>query len=121
MSNIVNKTTMQYLKSVNTPDYNETIWWINPTLPNCIQKYWKNDSGSLAEMSQAEKDAVDIAEQEAEDDLEELRKDIDSLERLVKSFALVCLDQFNTLRQQHSLSEITVSQLRNAVKTKYDE
>jgi hypothetical protein len=64
MSDVVNKTTMQYLKSVNTPDYPEGEWWINPKLPACDQKYWRNASGKLSEMTATQKQAVDNAETE---------------------------------------------------------
>ena len=31
MSDVINRTTFQYLKSVNTPDYPVADWIINPT------------------------------------------------------------------------------------------
>jgi hypothetical protein len=59
MADVVNKTTLQYLKSVNTPDYDTKDWWINPVLPACEQKYWRNFNGKLAEMTQTQKIAKD--------------------------------------------------------------
>ena len=60
MSYVVNKTNPEngVLRSVNTPDYPIANWWVNPTLPQCDCRYWKNDAGTLAEMSSAEKDAA---------------------------------------------------------------
>ncbi len=64
MADVVNKTTLQHLRSVNTPDFPTADWLINPDLsavaavPN---KYWKIVAGSVVEMTQAEKDAVDAA------------------------------------------------------------
>ena len=69
------------------------------------------------DISKIIKDAEIQAEQDA---LAEARKDIDKLEKLTKALALVILDEINTLRINAGLSERTVAQLRNAVKTKYD-
>jgi len=38
MSNVINKTTGQYLQSVNTPDYKTDEWIINPSKAD-ITKY----------------------------------------------------------------------------------
>lgn len=67
MADVVSKTNPQagVLYSVNTPDYPAQDWFINPTLPPPPSKYWKNDGGVLAEMTQPEKDAVDQAEADA--------------------------------------------------------
>jgi hypothetical protein len=67
MSTVVNKTTFQYLESVNTPDYSEDDWIINPDLTGLYEngtylvptKYWKYADGYLQERTQAEKDEVD--------------------------------------------------------------
>lgn len=64
MSDVVNRTTCEYLKSVNTPDYPVEDWIINPdlsALEEVPQKYWKIDGDNVLEMTQAEKDAVDEA------------------------------------------------------------
>ena len=57
MSNVLNKLTKQYLRSVNTPDYPTLEWIINPVLPSCDQKFWLIEGDSIREMSQPEKDA----------------------------------------------------------------
>lgn len=52
---------LKILKSVNTPDYssrNDVV--INPELPSVQMKYMKHDNGSIVEMTQEEKDAVDV-------------------------------------------------------------
>lgn len=64
MGHVVNKTTVEYKHSVNTPDYDIADWLINPDLSGVSgvpQKYWKIEGSPLAvlEMSQAEKDVVD--------------------------------------------------------------
>lgn len=145
MANVVNKTTMQYLKSVDTPKYPTEDWWINPELPNCEQKYWKNKNGNLAEMTQQEKDDKDaeIAAQQAQ--VEANAKDIELVfDKTLKAFAFCVLDEINILRNwindyktavanasslanlkssvasMDTLNERTVEQLKNAVVNKYD-
>jgi len=65
MADVLNRTTLQYLRSVNTPDYPTVDWVINPDLTPVVgvpQKYWKLTGDILSEMTQPEKDAVDAAE-----------------------------------------------------------
>lgn len=58
--------TPQYVQSVNTPDYegNPDII-INPDI-SAVKiiplKYWKHDGNKILEMTQAEKDTVDLTE-----------------------------------------------------------
>lgn len=66
MSDVVNRTTKQYFKSVNTPDFPAADWIINPDLTALIgvpSKYWNISGDTITEMSQAEKDQVDADEQ----------------------------------------------------------
>jgi len=69
MANVLNKTTKEYLLSVNTPDYSTEDWIINPDLSNVEDipsKYWKidgydgYDGYNIIEMNQEEKDIVDF-------------------------------------------------------------
>lgn len=65
MANVLNRTTLQYLRSVHTPNYPALDWVINPDLTPVVgvpQKYWKLTGDILSEMTQPEKDAVDAAE-----------------------------------------------------------
>ena len=57
MSNVLNKITKQYLISVNTPDYTESDWLINPVLPTCDSKFWVIEGDTIREMTHEEKDA----------------------------------------------------------------
>jgi hypothetical protein len=64
MSNVVNKFSFVYLQSVNTGDYLDGNWLINPDLSSIInvpQKYWKYDelTDSIVEMTSEEKTTVD--------------------------------------------------------------
>ena len=65
MADVLNRTTLQYLQSVNTPDYPVGDWVISPDLSAVAgvpQKYWKLTGDIVSEMTQPEKDAVDAAE-----------------------------------------------------------
>ena len=57
MSNVINKLTKQYLRSVNTPDYPKSEWIINPILPKCDKKFWIIEGDTVVEMTDVEKDA----------------------------------------------------------------
>lgn len=64
MSNVLHRISKQYRPSVNTPDFPEEDWIINPDLSsveNVLVKYWKITSDVVSEMSQAEKDLVDAS------------------------------------------------------------
>lgn len=68
MSNVLNRTTKQYLISVSTPDYPDVDWIVNPDLSSVIgiaQKYWKISGDSVSEMTSEEKAVVDAAEASA--------------------------------------------------------
>ena len=62
MSIVVNKTTLERRVSVDTIHYLTSDWWINPTEPDCPARYWKNDNGTLAEMTPEEKGQRDEAD-----------------------------------------------------------
>ena len=64
MANVLNRTTLAYLLSVNTPDYPTESWVINPDMSAVsavAAKYWKLTGDVVSEMSQGEKDTVDAA------------------------------------------------------------
>lgn len=63
MANVLNIHTMEYRKSVHTPDYMDGDWLINPVLPGCDKKYWKIAGNKVIEMPAAAKAALDLAEQ----------------------------------------------------------
>jgi hypothetical protein len=64
MANVVNKTTGEFLQSVNTPDFSESEWLINPdisTVRLVPNRYWKVVGTDVVEMSMDEKAAVDAS------------------------------------------------------------
>lgn len=70
MANVINRTTLEFRRSVNEPDFPEPDWKWDPNMSAVAGvpfKYWKappswdGDVGPV-EMTQPEKDAVDAAE-----------------------------------------------------------
>jgi len=78
MADVVNKTTMEYRRSVHTPDYDKSEWLINPKIPvdaegnKVPQKYWRISKipliNKLVEMTEEEKAVVNSAEVEAQNE-----------------------------------------------------
>ena len=63
MANVFNKITKEYRKSVNTPDYPENEWIINPDfVPDCESKYIVVEGNTIREMTIEEKTIVDYIE-----------------------------------------------------------
>ena len=82
------------------------------------RKYWILVAGVAALMSQAERDAIDAALLTASRD--SIANEIDQLETYTRAFALVVLDEINSLRSQHGLSARTTAQLKTAIRNKLD-
>lgn len=73
MSNVINRITKKYLKSVNTPDYPVTEYIINPVLPDCDPSEWVIEGDTVRETTQAEKD-IKIAEKQAEEEAKKAKE-----------------------------------------------
>jgi len=119
MANVLNRTTKQYLASVNTPEYPVAEWIINPDLSAVSgqpAKYWVISGDSVTFMDQASRDAVDAELRDAS--RESAVKQLDQTEDILRAFMLVVLDQFNALRALHGLPDATPAQLRDAIKAK---
>jgi len=91
MANVLNRTSKQYLKSVNTPDFPVSDWIVDPDLsavnsfPN---KYWVISGDVVSLMDQAARSAVDAAELEAQITAEKTEeKDEFDTKRVLKAFA----------------------------------
>lgn len=62
MANVLNKTTLEYKESVNTPDFPKEDYLHDPdpnVIKNVPERYWKVSGESLKEMSPDEKAAKD--------------------------------------------------------------
>lgn len=100
------QAVISYLESVNTPDYEgrpDVV--INPSIPVGVAiKYLKHVTGSIVEMTQEEKDAVDAAEVAAF--LARLKSNAKSLYdgqqeqgQALRALVYVLIDEINILRQ----------------------
>lgn len=91
----------------------------NPDLSGVVgveNKYWVITGDTVSEMSQGEKDAVDAAALEAQRDSTAAQLDV--VEDVLRAFALVVLDEINTLRSQHGLADRTIAQLKAGVRAR---
>lgn len=127
MANVIHRTTLQYLESVNTPEYPEADWKHNPDLSAVVdveRRYWKApadwdapDAGPV-EMTPAEKTAQDIADLEASRDA--AAEQLDQLENIQRAFMLAVLEEFNRHADVHNaitsaFDEATVVQIQAAI------
>jgi len=64
MANVLNRKTLEYLPSVNTPDYPEADFIINPDMKSVEavpSKYWTLKEDQVVSMDTAEKEVKDAA------------------------------------------------------------
>ena len=114
MASVLNKITLQYLQSVNTPDYPTVDWLINPDISavvNVPHRYWKLVGNTVVEMTQAEKDAVEAQ-------LLQARKDaVTDLDRAGLKDILTALIEVLNIRLAAN-KQITKQELIDAIKLK---
>lgn len=79
-------------------------------------KYWKVVGDQVQLQTAGEQAATDAAIQTSERDASAAR--LDQVEDILRAFALVVLDEFNTLRALHSLNNRTIAQLKTAIRNK---
>lgn len=109
MSNVLNRTTKEYLLSVNTPEYPVEDFIINPNVDAVTisvdpktgvrelwpTKYWIITGDAVTLMDQAARDAVDAAELSAKRDV--VANKLDQLEAIDRALALANLAEFNSM------------------------
>ena len=105
MANVVDRTTLETLRSVHTPNYSSLAYVINPPNFDLIEatprKYRKISGDTLSVMNQAEMDAADAAEAQALiDALNAAAKSVydtaqDEYSKPLKAVALVILNELN--------------------------
>lgn len=64
MTDILHRVTLEIVPDVDPDNYSAAVWLVDPDLApvqGVPSKYWKLEGDILSEMSQAEKDAVDLA------------------------------------------------------------
>ena len=94
-------------------------WIYQPDMAAVVgfeSKYWIIVSDTVTLMSKAERDIVDV--DEISDRRDAVVAEMDEVEGYIRAFALTVLDEVNTLRAKHSLADLTISQLKNAVRNK---
>lgn len=89
MANVINKTTLEAKRSVNTPDFDAADWLIYQAADAAAwaaataipRKYRKLSAGggAVEEMSQAEKDVVDAADAAVEAERQRAIADLDDI------------------------------------------
>lgn len=103
MANVLNRSTKEYRKFVNTPDYSPALWIINPDI-SAVEgwdtKYWVITGDDVTLMDQAARDAVDAGEASAQlaADRNEAqsRADVDIFDRALVSELLFEINKLNT-------------------------
>ena len=96
MASVLNRTTRQYLTSVNTPDYPVVDWIIEPDVSAVAGqpgKYWKIVGDVVSLMSAGEQATVDAAEQTARRDA--IAAELDQVEDVLRALTLTILDEIN--------------------------
>ena len=125
MATVLNRTTKELRRSVNTPDYDEAGWIIDPDLTQVEgfpAKYWIIESGDIITLADtATQAAIDAALETvritASKESEKTRLDN---ERVLVALGHILVDEFNQLRQLHSLPDRTFAQLVAAIKGEID-
>ncbi len=119
MADVLNRTTRQFQPSVNTPDFPVADWIINPDMSavtGFASKYWVITGDVVTLMSAAEQGAVD--DQALQTTRDAVADQMDGVEDVLRAFALVVLDEINTLRAQHLMQPRTIAQLKTAIRGK---
>lgn len=97
MADVLSRTQpYRLLRSVHTPDYPAIDWIIEPDLSavrGFDPKYWTVSGDTVSLLSQAERDAIDAAEQTAK--LDSIADELTRTQSVTRAFAEVVADEFN--------------------------
>ena len=113
----------KYIQSVDIAPYSDPKNIIDPDLSLLIgvdKKYWKCENGGVVEMTQGEKDALDLAEINA--DIQSNRTSSKNYFNETQARALIeiLISEINILRSNDGLSDRTIQQLKTAIDNKID-
>lgn len=117
MANVLNRATLQFRESVNTPDFPEPDWIHNPDMSGVsgvARRFWKLVGDAPAEMTQGEQDAVTASLLEGErDGLEDAHDARD----LAGASIRLMVKEINLLRSELSLAVRTTAQVKAALRS----
>ena len=129
MANVLNRTTKEFRRSVNTPDFPVENWIINPDLSSLIEtdsKYWVIEGDTVRDMTDVEKDVVDANEASATEATAKTaaKAVIDGVDPIMNktltAIAEVIQDELQALKNNTPLASRTMDQLKQAAKDKID-
>lgn len=103
MANVLNRTTRQFLASVNSPDYPVGQWIINPDLTAVVgfdSRYWTITGDAVTLMSVGERTTVDAAALVVARD--SVTAQLDNFEDVLRAFMLTVLDELNLHALKHN-------------------
>lgn len=124
MANVLNRTTKQFIRSANTPDFNPADWIVDPNLAAVAgqpTRYWLIAGDVVSLMDAAAQTVVDDAIAVAKDTAEkDAAKTSIDLERVVRALVDLLPNEFNVLRTLHSLPDRTAAQVNAALKANID-
>ncbi len=127
MSDVLNRTTGQFIQSVNTPNFDIADWIINPDLSAVTGqpvKYWvidppASDTVRLATGGEQSTIDTDIATATSDSQKATAKNQVD-VERVVRAIVELLPNEFNILRSLHSLPDRTAAQVNAALKANID-
>ena len=124
MADVINRTTLEFLGSVNTPDYPVASWIHNPNLSavaSVPKQYWKISGDSVLEMTLSEKNTADsnaLASQLAAD--RTFQKNRIDAERLIQAVVLEAIREFAKCTVLPNQSLRTAAQWKSDIKARID-
>ena len=116
MADVVHRTTLEYLRSVNTPEYPVIDWIINPNLSALAavpQRYWKVSGDLVVEMTAGEKTAKDAADAAAIVSSDQTVAKADCDLRAETAIVQTLVDEINVLRQWLASFKVEVAAASN--------
>tara|TARA_R110000822_G_scaffold137399_7_gene274896 strand:- start:61 stop:507 length:447 start_codon:yes stop_codon:yes gene_type:complete len=113
MADVINKTTLRFLQSVNTPEYPEPDWVVNPDMravAGVSPRYWKWDTGSgrPEPMTAAEQVALDL--QAVEDARDAIVAQIDRQENILRAVMSAVIGEMNNHSDKTNLILAEIAQ-----------
>lgn len=115
MGNFLHRTTKQYLRSVPPNELAEPLAnYISCPDLSAVEgfssRYWIITGDVISLMTQAQRDAVDVATESARRDVR-VEEDIDRLESVLRQIVKMMVSEINILRQQFNTTTGEVNQL----------